>query len=332
MKSRLVVFLLSSMQLSKPQSMIEPMEKAIQSAEFKKITSILVSRRGTVVYEHYFDNDPHALRNTRSATKTITGMLIGLAIEKGLIAGVKAPVFPLFADHEPFKNPALVKSMISVEDLLTMNSGLECNDNVDSSPGNEEKMYPTKDWVRFTVDLPVRSTRGFHYCTAGVAMLGEALQRATKTTVPEFAQKSLFDLLGIQHMKWAYSPTGVAMTGGGLELETGDLVKLALLYANNGAWNRKQIVSEQWVKSSVSAHLRIDDLTEYGYLWWIKSFQSGGKSYPAYYMTGNGGNKVVVFPGSDLIVAITSTNYNTKGMHQQTELLLTQYLLPQFAP
>ena len=332
MKSRWAVFLLSSVQLAKPQSMIEPMEKAIRSGEFRKITSIVVSRRGTVVYESYFDNDPHALRNTRSATKTITGMLIGLAIEKGLIAGVKAPVFPLFEDHEPFRNPAPVKSMITIEDLLTMNSALECNDDVGSSPGNEEKMYPTRDWLRFTVDLPVRSTRGFNYCTAGVVMLGEALQRATKTTIPEFAQKNLFDVLGIQHVKWSYSPTGVAMTGGGLELETRDLVKLALLNANNGALNRKQIVSEQWVKSSVNAHLRIDDLTEYGYLWWIKSFQSGGKSYPAYYMTGNGGNKVVVFPGSDLIVAITSTNYNTKGMHQQTDLLLTQYLLPQFAP
>ena len=332
MESRLILFLLTSMQLAKSQLLIEPMEKAIRSDEFKKVTSIVVSRHGSVVYERYFDNAPHALRNTRSATKTITGMLIGIAIEKGLISGVKAPVFPLVEDHQPFKNPSRLKSAVTVEDFLTMNSALDCNDNVDSSPGNEEKMYPAKDWVRFTVDLPVRSTPGFSYCTAGVAMLGEVLQRTTKTTVPEFAQKNLFDRLGVQHVKWSYSPTGVAMTGGGLELETRDLVKHAQLYANHGAWNGKQIVPEQWVKSSVSAHQRIDELREYGYLWWITSFQSGGKSYPAYYMTGNGGNKIVVFPGSDLIVAITSTNYNTKGMHQQTERLLTQYLLPKFAP
>jgi CubicO group peptidase (beta-lactamase class C family) len=162
-------------------------------------------------------------------------------------------------------------------------------------------------------------------------MLGEVLQRATKTPVPEFAKKVLFDPLGIEQAKWQFSPTGVAMTGGGLELSTRDLVKLAQLYANRGMWGDKRIAPEAWVAASVRPHLRIDDHTEYGYLWWITNFQSGGKAYPAYFMTGNGGNKVVVIPGSDLIVAITSTNYNTRGMHQQTERLLTEFILPQFA-
>lgn len=331
MKFCIIILLSVWLQLAKAQTQVASMEKAIQSGGFRKITSIAVSRRGKLVYERYFDGDPHALRNTRSATKTITGMLVGIAIEKGLIAGVGAPVLPFFADHQPFKNPDPMKSKIAVEDLLTMNSALDCNDDVADSPGNEEKMYPARDWVQFAFDLPVRHGRGFSYCTAGVAMLGEVLQRATKSTVPEFAQKNLFDSLGIEHSKWSYSPTGVAMTGGGLELETRDLVKLAQLYADNGASGKKQVVSQQWVKASVDAHLRINDHTEYGYLWWITDFQSGGKSYPAYYMTGNGGNKVVVIPGSGLIVAITSTNYNTKGMHQQTERLLTEYLLPEFA-
>ena len=332
MESRLLVLLLASAQAASAQSPLERMEKAIRSGEFKKITSIVVSRRGAIVYERHFDGATHALRNTRSATKTVTGMLIGIAIGQGLISGPKAPVFPFLDSHRPFANPSPLKSLISVEDFLTMNSALDCNDNAASSPGNEENMYPAKDWVRFTTGLPVRSTRGFSYCTAGVAMLGEVLQRAAKTSVPDFAWNNLFAPLGIQSVKWSYSPTGVAMTGGGLELETRDLVKLAQLYASGGAWNGKRIVSAQWVNSSVTPHERIDQRTEYGYLWWIASFESGGKRYPAYYMTGNGGNKVVVVPGSDLIAAITSTNYNTKGMHQQTERLLTEYLLPEFAP
>jgi len=108
-------------------------------------------------------------------------------------------------------------------------------------------------------------------------------------------------------------------------------MKLAQLYANKGEWSGKRIVSEQWVNASVRPRLRIDDHTEYGYLWWITSFQAGGKAYPSYFMTGNGGNKVVVIPQQDMIVVITSTNYNTRGMHQQTERLLTEYILPQFA-
>jgi len=331
MKPCVVILLLASMRFVKPESLSDSMEAAIRSGEFKKITSILVTRSGKIEYERYFDGDAQSLRNTRSATKTVTGMLIGIAIEKGLIPGVTAPVLPYFADHQPFKNSDPLKSKITVEDLLTMNSWLDCDDNVDGSPGNEDRMHEAADWVRFTFDLPVRRARGWSYCTAGVAMLGEVLQRATRTTVPEFAQKNLFDPLGIRNPKWQLSPTGVAMTGGGLELATRDLMKLAQLYMNKGVWNGKRILSEQWVQKSTHPLLRIDDHTEYGYLWWITDFKSGGKSYPAYFMTGNGGNKVVAIPGSDLIVVITSTNYNTRGMHQQTERLLTEYLLPQFA-
>ncbi|HYL75783.1 MAG TPA: serine hydrolase [Bryobacteraceae bacterium] len=327
-RTLLIVLLASAAQAASP---IDSMEAAIRSGEFKKITSIVVSRHGKIVYERYFEGDASTLRNTRSATKTVTGMLAGIAIEKGLLAGVNARVAPFFADHEPFENPDPLKSAITVEDFLTMNSALDCNDNVDGSPGNEEKMYPTKDWVRFAFDLPVRKERGFSYCTAGVAMLGEVIQRATKTPVPAFAQKNLFDPLGIERSQWSYSPTGTAMTGGGLELATRDLMKLAQLYANKGEWNDKRIVSGQWVSASVHPRLRIDDHTEYGYLWWITSFQSGGKAYPSYFMTGNGGNKVVVIPQQEMIVVITSTNYNTRGMHQQTERLLTEYILPQFA-
>src|SRR5579862_4750505 len=269
MKSSLFVVWLATMQIAKPESRMASMEAAIRSGEFKKINSIAVARGSKIEYERYFEGDLKTLRNTRSATKTVTGMLVGIAIDQGLIAGISTPVLPYFADHQPFKNPDPLKSNITIEDLLTMNSALDCNDWADQSPGNEERMYPTRDWVRFAFDLPVRRTRGFSYCTAGVAMLGEVLQRATKTTVPEFTQKHIFDPLEIRNSKWAYSPTGAAMTGGGLELATRDLMKLAQLYMNRGAWNGKRLVPEQWVAESIRPHLRIDDHTEYGYLWWI---------------------------------------------------------------
>ena len=148
-----------------------------------------------------------------------------------------------------------------------------------------------------------------------------------KTPVQEFAKKNLFDPLGIEKLDWKFSPLGEAQTGGGLGLRSRDLLKLGQLYLNNGVWNGKRIVSENWVKTSTEPHVRIDDQTLYGYLWWLKSFKSGEHAHPAYFMSGNGGNKVVVLPDLDMVVVITSTNYNTKGMHEQTEKLLTDYLL-----
>jgi CubicO group peptidase (beta-lactamase class C family) len=150
--------------------------------------------------------------------------------------------------------------------------------------------------------------------------------------VPDFAMKNLFAPLGIQKVEWTFSPSGTAQTGGGLGLRSRDLLKLGQLYLNGGTWNGTRVVSEPWVKNSIQPHARIDDDTEYGYLWWLKGFKAGEKKFPAYYMSGNGGNKVCVFPGLDMVVVITSTNYSTHGMHQQTDRMLTDFILPSVEP
>src|SRR6266851_2750671 len=136
-------------------------------------------------------------------------------------------------------------------------------------------------------------------------------------------------------MGWSASlsaPLNIRQTGGGLGLSGRDLLKIAQLYLNAGSWQGTRIVDESWVRAATQAHARIDDDTEYGYLWWIRSLKSGGKSYPAFYMNGNGGNKVLVFPGLDMAVVVTSTNFNTRGTHAQREKLLTDYILAGVVP
>jgi CubicO group peptidase (beta-lactamase class C family) len=320
---------------------LQEMESAIRADEFKKITSVVIARHGKLAYEGYFSGtDVNTLMETRSATKSITSMLIGIAIDEGLLEGVNAPVLPFFRDKQPLQNPDPRKDKITVEDLLTMSSLLECDDWNDFSRGNEERMYLIEDWVRFALDLPIKGFapwvtkpkdspygRSFSYCTAGAFLLGQVVERSVKMPVQEFAKKNLFDPLGIEKADWKFSPLGEAQTGGGLGLRSRDLLKLGQLYLNKGVWNGKRIVSESWVKASTEPHVRIDDQTLYGYLWWLKSFKSGEHAHPAYFMSGNGGNKVVVLPDLDMVVVITSTNYNAKGMHEQTEKLLTDHVL-----
>jgi CubicO group peptidase (beta-lactamase class C family) len=326
------------------QEPLSKMEQAIRSGEFKKIGSVLIARRGKLVYENYFDGTgADAFRDTRSATKTITGMLIGIAIDQHLLAGADTSVLSV-VNKRPSKNLDPRKAKITVEDFLTMSSLLECNDWNEFSQGNEERMYLTEDWVQFALDLPIRSFpswepkpqdspygRSFSYCTAGATALGAVLEFVSHMKVEEFAKKNLFVPMEIAKADWKYSPVGLALTGGGLGLTSRDLLKLAQLYANRGEWAGKRLIAESWVKASIEPHDRIDEQTEYGYFWWLKGFISGGTAYRAYFMSGNGGNKVAVFPGLDLVVAITSTNYNTKGMHEQSERLLTDYILPAVA-
>jgi CubicO group peptidase (beta-lactamase class C family) len=319
----------------------QDLERKLSSGEFKKVTSILVARHGKLVYENYpSDSDPNALRNTRSATKTVASILAGIAIDKGYLFGVDAKVFSFFPDKLPVENPDSRKDKITVEDLLTMSSILECDDSNQFSRGNEERMYIVEDWVKFTLDLPVKGfpgwttkpedskySRSFSYCTAGAATIGALLERATKTPLVAFAKKHLFDPLSIDKLEWAYTPLGSASTAGGLSLRGRDLLKLGQLYLNNGTWNGKRIVSEKWVKQSTSPKAQVDDDIEYGYLWWLKNYGPERQRVHAYCMLGNGGNKVCVLPALDMTVVITSTNYNTKGMHEQTDRILSDFLL-----
>ncbi len=205
-------------------------------------------------------------------------------------------------------------------------------------------MYLVEDWIQFTLDLPIKGFpawttkpedadhgRSFSYCTAGAVTLGGALERATGTPVPDFAAEHLFRPLGIERVEWQYTPTGSAMTGGGLELRSRDLLKLGQLYLDGGSWGGERVVAEAWVVASTTPHARIDDDTEYGYLWWIKAIKSGERTWPAYFMTGAGGNRVVVIPGAEMVVVITTTNFRVKGAHQLSDRLLAEHILAAIA-
>jgi CubicO group peptidase (beta-lactamase class C family) len=323
---------------SKP---LQDMETAVRAGDFKKIGSVLIARHGKLVYETYSDGDANSLRDTRSATKSITDALIGIALNEKKLSSVDARVLALLPEHgKKMQNSDPRKDKITVEDFLTMSSSLECDDWNDASRGNEERMYVVEDWAQFILDLPIRGRmhvgeqidpppygRYFSYCTGGVFTLSEVLQKVTGERTDRYAEEKLFAPLGITGVQWVYSPLNIPQTGGGLRLSSRDLLKIAQLYLNGGNWQGKRILDEVWVRTSVQPHARIDDDTEYGYLWWIKSFKAGGKSYPAFFMSGNGGNKVAAFPGLDMVVVITSTNYSTRGMHEQTEKLLTDYIL-----
>lgn len=322
------------------------MERAIKAGEFKTITSVLVARHGNLIYEQYFDADGVAgLRNTRSATKTITGMLVGAAIDRHLIPGVNARVLDYLQDKLPLANPDPRKSKITIEDFLTMSSLLECDDENSFSRGNEERMYLVEDWAKFAFDLPIRGFpawqtkpedspygRSWSYCTAGPTTLGVVLERAVKRPVPDFAREVLFAPLGISSAKWQFQPLGTAMTGGGLQLRTRDLFKLGQLYLDRGIRSGHQILSSEWVDSSLRAHANAREETDYGYLWWLQTFHSHGHALRSYGMYGNGGNKVLVFPDEALVVVVTTTNFGVAGSGALTDKLVIDYILDALVP
>ncbi len=320
-------------------SNLSRMDSLVNTNVFRQITSIVIAKEGEIVFENYYGtNDNATLHNTRSATKSITGILIGCLIKDKKLSSEQEFAYK-YSNREKIYSPDYRKDSITIEDLLTMSSILECDDWNQFSRGNEEKMYLIEDWVKFYWDLPIRGFpewkskpkdskygRSFSYCTAGTVVLGDVVNQISGS-LETYAETALFSNLDIRNYHWQMTPLGFPMTGGGLGLRSRDLLKIGQLYLNGGRWQGKQVVPADWVRKSITPKTVMEDYggIEYGYLWWISDFADE----KAFYMAGSGGNKVVVLPNLNAVVVLTSTFYNG-GMnaHKQTEELLTDFIIP----
>lgn len=318
---------------------LSAMSAQIEAGRYRKIEAIRVIRDGRTVFEgDYRGNTPESRVDARSSGKSITALAIGMAIDDGKLAGVDLPVFDFFKDRAPFAHDGRAKRAITIRDLLTMSSALDCDDWTDTSPGNEERMYVTRDWTRFALDIPIAGdyARGagglgrYSYCTAGAFLLGRIVERATGERFDTYVQRRLFDPLGITGAQWKTSPNGEIQSGGQLSLRARDFAAIGQLILDGGIADGKQIVSRIWLREMLSVRAKATPLDGYGYLWWVRDYRETGnpRPWPGFYMSGNGGNKVVLFPDLKTVVVILSTNYNQRDMHQLSTALIEQHILP----
>ncbi|MEO1625722.1 MAG: serine hydrolase [Bacteroidota bacterium] len=319
------------------KDLIRRLNERIAQNYFQKITSVVVLKDGKLLIEEYFNGtDRNSLHDTRSVGKSLTSSVMGIAVGDGHIKDENSKLGD-FYQLKSYQNHSPGKENVSLKSLLTMSSGFDGSDMDMESPGNEENMYPTSDWVKFGLDLPLDNNKtmgkDWDYFTAGVVLLGDVLNQVVPNGLEAYAAEKLFAPLNIQGYKWQYTPTKVPNTAGGFQMSSLDNARYGQLYLDNGAYKGTQIIPTDWVQASLSHQVAIPDKNNefYGYLFWNKIYQSADQEYEAYYASGNGGNKIMIFKDMGLVIVLTATAYNAPYMHQQVDEIVADYLLPAVA-
>ena len=299
----------------------------IEQDEHDDFRSLVVARNGRLVAEHYFNgHGPDSLQDMRSAGKSVTSALVGIAIAEGYISGADAPVLPFFPSYAPVAHDGAEKQAITVWHLLTMTSGLDADADDPSSPGYEDRMWETEDWVRLVIDLPMANDPGavWTYSSASAFLAGAAVEEAAGQSLASFAEERLFGPLGIERYRWVETPTGRTVGQGNLSLRARDMAKLGQLYLDGGRWEGQQVIPESWVRSSVEALYPVpwENYDGYGYSWYTHTISVAGRPFRYFFASGNGGNKIYVFPDEQMVVVTQSAAYNTNyGQRRSLDVL-----------
>lgn len=279
--------------------------------------SLLIVRNGYLVSETYFQTfEAGQTHELYSCTKSFIATLVGIAIDQGYISRIDQKVLDFFPG-KAFENLDARKKNMTLDNLLTMTSGLDW---VESDSAYRE-LYFSNDWVKDVLDMPMREAPGsrFNYCSGCSHLLSAIVQGQTGLNTRDFADKNLFQPLGIRNYTWDSDRTGIPIGGWGLKLTSRDMAKLGFLYLHQGAWDGKQLVSAQWIETATQKHVETDDgQLGYGYQWWIYP------SLEAYTALGRYGQMIFVIPSLNLVIVTTADLES----HDEIFQLIEQRIVP----
>jgi CubicO group peptidase (beta-lactamase class C family) len=285
-----------------------------------EVRSLLVIRRGRLVYEKYFRgaSDDQAF-NVKSVTKSVTSALTGIALRERLLRSLDEKVSDLMPEYFAAQTDAR-KKQITLRHLLTMTAGFEW---VENGPVTAA-WIESADHAKFTFDLPLVTDpgKGYNYNTALSHLLSVIITRQSKMSMLEFARRRLFAPFGIKARRWDTDQQGFCEGGSELYLTARDMARFGFLYLNAGQWEGKEIVPAEWVRESLRPHAAKGPLwADYGYQWWIGQ----DDELPSFSALGYGGQVIHITPKLDLVVVMTST---TTDPSNDVSLLILEHILP----
>ncbi|MGH6689424.1 MAG: serine hydrolase domain-containing protein [Gammaproteobacteria bacterium] len=321
---------------------LDALARRIAEGQHGQIDAFLVIRNGKLVFERYFGGyNPYTLHTLQSATKSVTSTLIGIAIDRGAIASVDKPIRDFFPEHRHLFDADSVKAAITLQHLLTMRMGQDWPESGVAYSGTNivwalENAY---DWMGFALERPMAARPGsvFNYSSAASLLLSGIIQNATGLKANVFAERYLFDPLGIPNYAWWRNmehPDRWAHTGGGLHLMPRDFAKIGYLLINGGKWHEKQIVSPAWIEAATKARIKTvrSAVESYGYQWWLRPIKKEGGpgtgSNDIVHAAGWGGQHMFVVPSLDMVVVFVSSNFTDRARDRGPVDMLYDVIIP----
>jgi len=316
------------------QSIIETPDDSVHSLNTH---SVLLARHGKLVLEEYFHGyNGEMTHDLRSASKSLTSILAGIAMQESASLNLKSPVVQILKQRFPIVDNDPRKDRITVENLLTMSAGLDCDDDRDSSPGNEDTMQSQQkdlDWYHYSISVPMVYEPGAKavYGSALPNLLGGVIASDRKVWLPEFFHDRIAKPLGMENYYLPITPTGDAYMGGGFQLTPRDFLKLGQMMLDGGTWKGKQILNKAYVKESSKPRYELAGI-QYGFLWWVTDYRYRGKSIRAFFAGGNGGQVVEVVPELSLVFCCNAGNYGDSGTFIPQREWIPKFVLPMIQP
>jgi CubicO group peptidase (beta-lactamase class C family) len=323
-----------------------------KSGKLSGVHGVVALRGGRIAFERYIDgNDmkwgqtlenvkfgPETLHDIRSVTKSIVGLLYGIALAKGRVPALDEPIIAQFPEYADLgRDPE--RERITIRHALTMTLAMEWNEDAPyTDPANSEiAMEQAPDRYRFILDRPIlaKPGRGWIYSGGAVALIGKIIERGTGQSLPDFAKEVLFDPLGIEAMEWIRGQDGEPSAASGLRLSPRSLARIGQMILQGGQWQGRSVIPKSWLDESFQPAAIVDigwRGMHYGYLWYLgeeavtdKTGTYGERFIAAF---GNGGQRLFVFPGFDFVLAITTGNYNSPDQWMAPAALLFDVFLP----
>ncbi len=304
-----------------------------ESLATPQVHAMLIARHGRLVLEEYFHGyGRHSAHDTRSASKSMGAILVGAAMRNGAPFTVQSRVVE---SVDPALLPATVDPRLAsmqVQNLLTMSSGFDCDDDNGDSPGNEDAIQEQRNernWWRFGLAVPMARDPGTQaiYCSMNPMLAGAVVSHETGRWLPEVFAEQVAQPLQINRYFLNLTPTGDWYLGGGAQFELRDFMKMGQLVLNGGTWNGRRVLDREYAEQMAAPLVEMQE-RRYGYYWWSQDYPYRGRQVRAVYAAGNGGQIVMAVPELDLVIAFYSGDFGHRAALTAQRVYVPEFILP----